>query len=65
MTIKKEELSAEIEKMPDSMFEELFDFYQYLKSKNMKEKMETLITSESSLKKDWLTKEENAAWQDL
>ena len=29
------------------------------------EKLETAIASESSLKKDWLSKEEDEAWKDL
>ena len=33
--------------------------------KQISEKLETAIASESSLKKDWLTKEEDEAWQNL
>lgn len=37
----------------------------FLKTKALKEKLETAIASESSLKKDWLREEEDKAWQDL
>jgi hypothetical protein len=37
----------------------------YLKRKLMKEQMEVTILSESSLLKDWLTPEEDEAWQNL
>ncbi|MFW5895644.1 MAG: hypothetical protein ACOCT9_02750 [archaeon] len=37
----------------------------YLKAKNFLENMENAMLSESSLKKDWLSSEEDEAWQDL
>ena len=45
-------------------FKEVFDFYQFLKTKS-KNTDDILIASESSLKKDWLKEEEDEAWQDL
>ena len=62
---KKELILKEIEDMPDTFIEEVLDFIQFLKVKLSREKLETLILSESSLKKDWLKAEEEEAWQDL
>ena len=62
---KKELLFNEIERMPDSFLDEVFDFVYYLRTKVIKEKVETAISSESSLKKDWLRPEEEEAWKNL
>ncbi|MFO8020786.1 MAG: hypothetical protein R6U96_19340 [Promethearchaeia archaeon] len=37
----------------------------YAKAKTFLENMENSMMSESSLKKDWLSPEEDKAWQDL
>ena len=39
--------------------------HSHRKSKILKERSESAIASESSLKKDWLRPEEDEAWQDL
>jgi hypothetical protein len=62
---KKELILREMEHIPESLIDEILDFIQFLKSKAQKEKLETAIASESSLKKDWLRQEEDKAWQDL
>jgi hypothetical protein len=62
---KKERVIQEIEQVPDILLDEALDFIRYLKTKTAAERMETLITSESSLQKDWLRPEEDAAWQGL
>ena len=62
---KKEIVLQEIEQVPDILLDEVLDFVRYLKTKITSERMETLITSESSLKKDWLLPEEDIAWQNL
>ncbi len=62
---KKELLLSEIEQVPEPFLDELLDFVQFLKTKTAKEKMDTLIASESSLRKDWLRPEEDEAWQSL
>jgi len=65
MQAGKELILKEIEDMPDALIEEVLDFVQFLKMKLSREKLETPILSESSLKKDWLKTEEEEAWQDL
>jgi len=62
---KKETLINEIEKIPESLFDELLDFIHFLKTKTRREKFDTLIISEPVLKKDWLRPEEDTAWKDL
>ena len=62
---KKELILREMEHVPESLIDEILDFVQFLKSKALKEKLETAVASESSLKKDWLREEEDKAWQDL
>ena len=62
---KKELLISEIEKVPEPFLDEVLDFIHFLKIKIMKEKLDTSIASESSLKKDWLRPEEDEAWQSL
>lgn len=62
---KKEILISEIEQVPESYLDEVLDFVHFLKSKVLREKIDTAIASESSLRKDWLLPEEEEAWQGL
>lgn len=62
---KKELLIKEIDQVPESFLDEVLDFVQFLKAKMTREKLDITITSESSLKKDWLKPEEDEAWQNL
>ncbi|MFM6203409.1 MAG: DUF2281 domain-containing protein [Dolichospermum sp.] len=65
MTIK-EQITQELEKLPEPVLQEVFDFVQFLKTKQQQKQMlEITIMSESSLAKDWLKPEEDAAWQNL
>lgn len=61
----KDLIIREIENIPDFLLDEVLDFLQFIKAKYQQEKLETTILSESSLQKDWLRPEEDAAWQDL
>jgi hypothetical protein len=62
---KKEMLISEIDRIPENLIDEVIDFVQFLKTKKNKENLEITIASESSLKKDWLSEEEEQAWQSL
>ncbi|MFM5993722.1 MAG: DUF2281 domain-containing protein [Dolichospermum sp.] len=65
MTIK-EQITQELEKLPEPVLQEVFDFVQFLRTKQQQKQMlEITIMSESSLAKDWLKPEEDAAWQNL
>ncbi len=62
----KEKIIQELEKLPEPLLQEILDFVQFLQAKSQKDKiLEITIMSESSLQKDWLRPEEDAAWQDL
>ena len=62
---KKELLLSEIEQVPEAFLDEVLDFIHFLKTKIIKERLNTAIASESSLKKDWLKSEEDEYWKDL
>lgn len=57
-------LFQELDEVP-FFLEEVLDFVRFLKAKHPKEKLEISILSESSLQNDWLSPEEDDAWQDL
>ena len=62
---KKELLIKEIDQVPEPFLDEVMDFVQFLKAKIIKEKADITIASESFLKKDWLKREEDEAWQNF
>jgi len=62
---KKEILHNEIEQVPEPLLDEVLDFVHFLRTKIIRERMDTAIASESSLKKDWLRPEEDEAWKSL
>ena len=61
----KAKLMHEIERAPEPILSKVLDFVHFLKAKMLREKDEIAVISESSLKKDWLTEEEDEAWQGL
>jgi hypothetical protein len=61
----KDLILKKIEKLPEQYLSEVLDFIRFLEIKTQEEKMETIIISETSLKKDWLRPEEDEAWRDL
>ena len=62
---KMELLIKEMENFPEYFLDQVLDFVCYLKVKQIKEKADITMISESSLKKDWLTREEDKAWENL
>ena len=62
---KKDLLRQELDQVPEDVLDEVIDFVQFLKTKAVKERLGMAIASESSLKKDWLAPEEDAAWHHL
>ncbi len=65
LMLAKETLHKEIDTLPDEIAIEILDFIHFLKTKHVKEKMEVTVLSESSLVRDWLSPEEDEAWQNL
>jgi hypothetical protein len=62
----KEQLLKEIEETPDSTLQEVLDFLLFIKSKQLRqEQLEISLLSEPTLAEEWLTPEEDEAWQHL
>lgn len=61
----KEIMMREIDALPAPLLEEVLDFIRFLKGKAAQEGLETALLSETSLRKDWLSPEEDEAWRDL
>jgi len=61
----KDLIIQEIAQVPEPMLEEVLDFLRFLKAKQIQERLEIPILSESSLRKDWLSQEEDEVWRDL
>lgn len=63
--MNRKQLIQEIEQLPEPLLDEIQDFVGFLKAKIARARMDTALASESSLKKDWLSSEEETAWRDL
>jgi hypothetical protein len=61
---KKEIIVQELESVPEEDFDALLGFIRSLKGRNADEAVSAIL-AESSLMKDWLSPEEQAAWADL
>ena len=62
---KRESLLRELDRIPDSVLDEVTDFVRFLQVRIARDGVATAVASESSLKKAWLQPEEDEAWQDL
>jgi hypothetical protein len=60
----KELIRKEVEKLPESLQREVYDFARFLREKADAE-FDGLLLSNSTLNKDWDTPEEDAAWASL
>jgi hypothetical protein len=61
---KKEIIAQELESVPEKDLDALLGFIHSLKSRNTDDAAPALL-AETSLAKDWLSPEEEAAWADL
>jgi phosphoserine aminotransferase len=61
----KDALIKEIESLSPSCLDEVVDFVEYIKQKQLKNTPATMLLSEASLALEWDTPEEDAAWKDL
>jgi len=61
----KELIVKEIKKIPEPLLKEVLDFIRFLETEALEQKIEAAIASETSLKKDWMSPEEDEAWQYL
>jgi hypothetical protein len=62
---KRDQIIKELNNFPERLLDEVLDYVKYLKGKLNRGIMETMMLSESSLKKDWNRPEEDEAWQNL
>ena len=61
---KKEIIAQELESVPEKDFDALLGFIHTLRSRGAEDTVPALL-AESSLAKDWLSPEEDAAWANL
>ena len=62
----KDQLLVEIDKTPDSVLKEVLDFLLFVRANEIQqEQLEVSLLSELALAEDWLTPEEDEAWQHL
>ncbi len=54
-----------LESVPESQLAKILTFIELVKNQNQSDIQESLLLSESALGKDWLSEEEEEAWQDL
>jgi hypothetical protein len=61
----QELIIKELEQLPEPLQHEVYDFARFLREKSGDELFDGLWLSESALRKDWETPEEDAAWANL
>jgi|LakMenE01Jun11ns_1017448.scaffolds.fasta_scaffold6353936_1 hypothetical protein len=62
----KEQLLQEIDQTPTPILKEVLNFLLFVRSKEMqREEVEVSLLSEPILAEEWLTPEEDEAWQHL
>jgi hypothetical protein len=61
----RELIIKEVEDLPEPLQREVYDFARFLRQKSANESFNGLLMSESTLRKDWDTPEEDAAWANL
>ena len=61
----RELIARELEQMPESLQNEVYDFVRFIKLKSGDDSFNGLLASESALAKDWNSPEEDAAWATL
>lgn len=57
-------IRREVENLPEELQREVYDFARFLREKS-DAKFDGLLLSDSALRKDWETPEEDAAWANL
>ena len=62
---EKEIIVRELDRVPNSLLPKVLEFVKSVQDKSQIEQLETTLLSEAALAKDWLTPEEDEAWQDL
>ena len=58
-------IEKEVNKLPEPLQREVYDFARFLRLKADEEQFNGLLLSETALTKEWNTPEEDAAWASL
>ena len=61
----RELIVKEIDRLPEPLQREVYDFARFLRLKSEEESFDGLLLSESALRKEWDTQEEDEAWASL
>ena len=61
----QELIIKELKQLPEPLQGEVYDFARFLRERAGDELFDGLLLSESALRKDWETPEEDAAWANL
>ena len=61
----QELINKEVESLPEPLQREVYNFARSLRERAAEESFNGLLLSESALRKDWDTPEEDAAWANL
>ena len=62
---EKEIIVRELDRVPNSLLPKVLEFVKSVQDKSQVGQLETTLLSEAALAQDWLTPEEDKAWQDL
>jgi len=60
----RELINEEVDRLPEPLQREVYDFARFLRRKS-EESFNGLLLSESALRKEWETPEEDEAWASL
>ncbi|HKC64703.1 MAG TPA: hypothetical protein VKB86_13765 [Pyrinomonadaceae bacterium] len=61
----RELIDEEVDRLPEPLQREVYDFARFLRLKVEEESFNGLLLSESALRRDWDTPEEDEAWASL
>ena len=58
-------INKEVESLPEPLQREVYDFVRFLRERSTDESFKGLLLSESVLRRDWDSPEEDTAWANL
>ena len=62
---EKEIIVRQLDRVPNSSLPKVLEFVKSVRDKSQVEQLETTLLSKAVLAEDWLTPEEDEAWQNL
>lgn len=64
-TVSIESIQERLKQLPPNKLEVVYDFISYMADRHPKSAMETMLATETVLRRDWDRPEEDEAWADL